>query len=258
MQKVALITGASSGIGLELARECARHGHDLVLVARRADKLQQLADELKGEHGIEVQVLVADLSKLDNCDQIYGQLKETGVEVEYLLNNAGFGDYGSFADGDGERQMQMIQLNIAALTRLTRLYLPDMQARRRGYVLNVASTAAFQPGPMLAVYFASKAYVLHFSEAIANELQGTGVSVTALCPGATASEFAQVANAERSLLFNVRKLPTSATVARYGYRAMIKKRRVAVHGLLNKLLSQSVRLAPRRLTTAIARRMMAD
>ncbi len=258
MQNVALITGASSGIGLELARECARHGHDLVLVARRANKLEQLAAELKGEHGIEVQVLAADLSVLSNCDQIYGQLKETGIEVEYLLNNAGFGDYGSFADGDGERQMQMIQLNVAALTRLTRLYVPDMQAQRKGYVLNVASTAAFQPGPMLAVYFASKAYVLHFSEAIANELQGTGVSVTALCPGATQSEFAQVANAERSLLFNFRKLPTSAAVARYGYRAMIKKRRVAVHGLFNKLLSQSVRLSPRRLTTAIARRMMAD
>ena len=168
MQKTALITVASSGIGLELARECARHGHDLVLVARSGDKLEQLAQQLRAEHGIEVQTLAADLSILNNCDQLYGQLKETGVEVEYLVNNAGFGDYGPFVERDDERQQQMIALNIAALTQLTRLFVPDMIARRRGYVLNVASTAAFQPGPMMAVYFATKAYVLHFSEAIAN------------------------------------------------------------------------------------------
>lgn len=258
MQKTALITGASSGIGLELARECARHGHDLVLVARSGDKLVELARELREDHGVEVQTVASDLSVLGNCDQLYGQLKETGVEVEYLINNAGFGDYGPFVEGDDDRQQQMIALNIAALTKLTRLYLPDMIAQRKGYVLNVASTAAFQPGPMMAVYFATKAYVLHFSEAIGNELQGTGISVTALCPGSTESAFAKVANAERSLIFNMRTLPTSAVVASYGYKAMMRKKRVAIHGALNKMLAETVRLTPRALVTAITRRMMAD
>lgn len=258
MKKTALITGASSGIGLELARECARNGHDLVLAARSGDKLVQLAQELREGHGIEVQTIATDLSVLGNCDQLYGQLKETGVEVEYLINNAGFGDYGPFVERDAERQQQMIALNIAALTKLTRLFVPDMIARRKGYVLNVASTAAFQPGPMMAVYFATKAYVLHFSEALANELQGAGIGVTALCPGSTESEFAKVAQAERSLIFTMRTLPTSADVARYGYGAMIKKKRVAIHGALNKVLAGTVRFTPRRLVTAITRRMMAD
>lgn len=258
MGRTALITGASSGIGLELAREFARHGHDLVLVARRAERLEEIATSLRSEHGVEVCVLAFDLSVLENGRALHGVLAERGIQVDYLINNAGFGSYGPFVDGDSDRQQEMIALNIAALTQLTRLFVPAMVARRSGCVLNVASTAAFQPGPMMAVYFATKAYVLHFSEAIANELKDTGVSVTALCPGSTESEFASSANAERSLIFTMRTLPSSAAVARYGYRAVHKQKRVAVHGALNRLLVQLVRFTPRALVTAIARRMMAD
>lgn len=256
MPGTVLITGASSGIGLELARECARHGHDLVLVARRADRLEEAAAELRER--VQVEVVVSDLSQLNACQALYDRLAEREIAVDYLVNNAGFGLYGPFVEGDADRQQEMIALNIAALTQLTRLFAADMRARRRGHVLNVASTAAFQPGPMMAVYFATKAYVLHFSEAIDNELKGTGVGVTALCPGSTESEFAETAQADRSLIFTMRTLPTSADVARYGYRVMMGKKRVAVHGLLNKFLVQTVRLTPRNLVTAIARRMMAD
>ncbi len=258
MHRTALITGASSGIGLELAREFARHGHDLVLVARRAERLEEIATALRSDHGVEVCALAYDLSVLDNGCALHGVLTERGIQIDYLINNAGFGSYGPFVEGDAARQQEMIALNIAALTQLTRLFVPDMVARRSGCVLNVASTAAFQPGPMMAIYFATKAYVLHFSEAIANELRGTGVSVTALCPGSTESDFARTANAERSLIFTMRTLPSSADVARYGYRAAHKKKRVAVHGVLNKALVQLVRFTPRRLVAAIARRMMAD
>jgi short-subunit dehydrogenase len=258
MQRTVLITGASSGIGLELARECAQHGHDLVLVARRAERLEELAATLRSDHGVEVCVLVYDLSVLSNAQALYDVLAERGIQIEYLINNAGFGTYGPFVESDAIRQQEMIALNIAALTQLTRLFAADMVTRRFGRVLNVASTAAFQPGPMLAVYFATKAYVLHFSEAIDNELGGTGVRVTALCPGSTESEFAQTAQADRSLIFTMRRLPTSADVARFGYRAMIGKKRVAIHGLLNKFLVQLVRVMPRTFVTAVARRMMAD
>ncbi|MEC8137374.1 MAG: SDR family oxidoreductase [Pseudomonadota bacterium] len=256
MPGTVLITGASSGIGLELARECTRHGHGLVLVARRADRLEEAAAELRER--VQVEVVVSDLSERNACQALYDRLDEREIEVDYLVNNAGFGLYGPFVEGDAARQQEMIALMIAALTQLTRLFAADMRARRRGRVLNVASTAAFQPGPMMAVYFATKAYVLHFSEAIDNELKGTGVRVTALCPGSTESEFAETAQADRSLIFTMRTLPTSADVARYGYRVMRGKKRVAIHGLLNKFLVQAVRLTPRSLVTAIARRMMAD
>ncbi len=258
MKKTALVTGASSGIGLELARECASNGHDLVVVARRKDRLQAFAETILNDFDVEVNVIVKDLSTDGSRKNLFDQLESQGIEINYLINNAGFGDYGPFVDSDLNRQIEMINLNVVALTELTRLFLPGMVNRGQGAILNVASTAAFQAGPMMSVYFATKAFVLHFSEAVANEVYATGVRVVALCPGTTESEFADTAQAERSLMFNMRKLPTSKQVARYGYVSMVKGKRVAVHGLLNKVLTFFVRLVPRRVVTAIARQMTAD
>lgn len=258
MKKTALVTGASSGIGLELARECASNGHDLVVVARRKDRLQAFAETILNDFDVEVNVIVKDLSTDGSRKNLFDQLESQGIEINYLINNAGFGDYGPFVDSDLNRQIEMINLNVVALTELTRLFLPGMVNRGQGAILNVASTAAFQAGPMMSVYFATKAFVLHFSEAVANEVHATGVRVVALCPGTTESEFAGTAQAERSLMFNMRKLPTSKQVARYGYVSMVKGKRVAVHGLLNKVLTFFVRLVPRRVVTAIARQMTAD
>lgn len=258
MKKTTLVTGASSGIGLELARECAANGHDLVIVARREERLEDFAKTVRKEFDVNVNIVVMDLSVDGSRKNLFDQVKSQNIEIDYLINNAGFGDYGPFVDSNLDRQIEMVNLNVMALTELTRLFLPDMVGRRQGAILNVASTAAFQAGPMMSVYFATKAFVLHFSEAVANEVHQTGVRVVALCPGTTESEFADIAQAERSLMFNMRKLPTSKQVARYGYVSMIKGKRVAVHGLLNKILIFSVRLVPRKVVTAIARRMTAD
>ena len=258
MKKTTLVTGASSGIGLELARECAANGHDLVIVARRQERLEDFAQTVRKEFDVNVNIVVMDLSVDGSRKNLFDQVKSKNIEIDYLINNAGFGDYGPFVDSNLDRQIEMVNLNIVALTELTRLFLPDMIGRRQGAILNVASTAAFQAGPMMSVYFATKAFVLHFSEAVANEVHQTGVRVVALCPGTTESEFADTAQAERSLMFNMRKLPTSKQVASYGYVSMIKGKRVAVHGLLNKVLTFFVRLVPRKVVTAIARRMTAD
>jgi short-subunit dehydrogenase len=255
MKRTALVTGASSGIGEELARCLAADGWDLVLVARSGAKLESLAGELATKHGAASIVLAEDLNDRAAPARIAATLTARGAAIDALINNAGFGTVGPFAEGELDNQLEMVEVNIAALTRLTRLFLPAMVERRRGQVLNVASTAAFQPGPMMAVYYASKAYVLSFSEALADELRFTGVTVTALCPGPTASGFAAVAGSEKSRLFRARPPMSSAAVAAYGYRAMLRGRRVAVPGLINKLLAQAVRISPRRLVTAITRRL---
>src|SRR6202795_3291921 len=187
--KTALITGASFGIGHELAGIFAREGYNLVLVARTADKLRQLASDLEKTHGTRSLILAGDLSSPGAAAYIHDQTTRAELAVDVLVNNAGFGQFGLFAENDLEECLQQIQLNITTLTHLTRLYLPDMLSRKSGRILNVASTAAFQAGPLMAVYYATKAYVLHFSEAIANELEGTGVTVTCLCPGPTSTEF---------------------------------------------------------------------
>ena len=251
----ALITGSSSGIGFELALCFARDGHDLVLVARREDLLQSLADELRQAHRVTVRVLAADLTQPEAPAEIFAQLAAERVEVEFLVNNAGLGEYGLFHQTDWRREVQSIQVNLFALTYLTKLFLPPMLARRRGRILNVASTAAFQPGPLMAVYFATKAYVLSFSEAIANELHGTGVTVTALCPGPTHSGFQDAAAMQQAGLFHRPQIASSAEVAAYGYRAMQRGKRVAIHGWLNRLLAASVRFTPRALVTDVARWM---
>ena len=258
LKNTTLVTGASSGIGLELARECAVNGHDLVIAARRQQRLEDFAKIIRKEFSVNVYIFAIDLSVAGSRKKLFDQIKALDIQVDYLINNAGFGDYGPFKDSDLDRQIEMINLNIVALTELTHMFLPDMVERRAGAILNVASTAAFQAGPMMSVYFATKAFVLHFSEAIANELYETGVRVVALCPGTTESEFADIAQAERSLMFNMRRLPTSEQVARFGYVSMVRGKRVAVHGFLNKILTFAVRLVPRRIVTAIARRMTAD
>jgi short-subunit dehydrogenase len=239
----ALITGASSGIGLEMARLMAADKVDLVLVARSEDKLQTLADELKSKHEVAVAVIACDMATPNAAQTIVEAL--AGKPIDYLVNNAGFGDFGAFAERDWNKLNEMVQLNITALTQLTHLLLPTFLARGSGRILNVASTAAFQPGPWMAVYYATKAYVLSFSDALSYELRNTGISVTTLCPGATVSGFQALAEMENSKLVRGKKLPTADEVASYGYRKMLGGRGVVIHGLFNWLLAQSVRITPR-------------
>jgi short-subunit dehydrogenase len=253
-RKTALITGASFGIGQELAGIFAREGYSLVLVARTADKLRQLASELEKAHGTRSLILASDLAAPGAAAYVYDQTTRADITVDVLVNNAGFGQFGLFAENDLEECMQQIQLNITTLTHLTRLYLPEMLARKSGRILNVASTAAFQPGPLMAVYYATKAYVLHFSEAIANELQGSGVTVTCLCPGPTVTEFHKRANMLSSRMLQFGAMD-ARTVAEDGYRALIAGKPVAISGFRNWLLAQSVRFTPRRLVIAIARKL---
>jgi short-subunit dehydrogenase len=242
---VALITGASGGIGLELARLCAKGGHDLILVARHQTKLEEIAKYLSGMYQIRVELIMADLSDAETPAAIVDTAASRGMVVDVLVNNAGFGDWGLFGRADLERQLEMIQVNVTALTQLTRLLLPGMITRRKGRILNVASTAAFAPGPLMAVYYATKAYVLSFSEAIGNELSGTGITVTALCPGPTRTGFATTAGLVGSNLFNGPNVMGVESVAAAGYRGMMRGRMVVVPGMANKLLIQSIRISPR-------------
>jgi len=252
-RQTALITGASFGIGTEFARIFAREGYNLVLVARSADKLRQLASELEKAHGTRSLILAADLTDPGAAAYVLDQTTRADIQVDVLVNNAGFGQYGLFAENDLEECLRQIQLNATTLTHLTRLYLPAMIERKSGGILNVASTAAFQPGPLMAVYFATKAYVLHFSEALANELHGTGVTVSCLCPGATVTEFHKRAKATGMNLLKFGAMDAS-DVAEDGYRAFVAGKPVVISGFKNWLLAQSVRFSPRRLVTAIARK----
>jgi uncharacterized protein len=247
-----LITGASSGIGLELARIFAANRHDVILVARSEDKLRGLARECEAS-GVRAHVIPADLAKAGAARAIVEGVEKLGVEIDILVNNAGFGVYGKFVETSLATELEMIQVNIVALTELTKRCLPGMVARRRGRILNVASTAAFLPGPLMAVYYATKAYVLSFSEAIANELEGTGVTVTALCPGPTASGFQAAASLEESKLVAGRTLPTSRAVAESGYEALMAGRVVHVVGVSNKATVLSARLFPRAVMRKVVR-----
>ena len=243
----ALVTGASSGIGLEIARILAKD-HDVVLAARRADKLEALATEIGG-----ARVIAVDLADPAGPRRLVAEVPA----VDVLVNNAGFGDFGPFADAAESRLDEMIELNVGALTRLTRAYLPGMCERGRGRVLNVASTASFQPGPLMAVYYATKAYVLSLSEALAEETRGTGVTVTALCPGPTASGFQAGAAMENSRLVKGRKLPSAASVAAFGVKAMQRGEVVAVPGFANKAMAASIRVSPRPVVRRLVHRMQA-
>lgn len=251
----ALVTGASSGIGRDIARELARRGHPLVLTARRAEALQALAAELRSAHGVDVQVLPADLGAPGGADALADALAAHGLAIGVLVNNAGFGVFGRHVDTDPAAEDEMLRVNIGALTRLTKRLLPAMVAARRGAVLNIASTAAFQPGPYMAVYYATKAYVLSYSEALAEELRGSGVTVTAVCPGPTASGFQDKAAMQASALVKGKRLPTAAEVAAFAVRAMVQGKRVAVPGWGNRLMAFSVRLTPRAVVTWLVARL---
>jgi uncharacterized protein len=255
MKNIALITGASNGIGLELAKVHASKGGDLVLVARNKARLDELKSELEAQYKISVYTIGKDLATDNAALDIYNEMKSKNIQIDYLINNAGFGDFGMFVETDWNKELQMINLNITSLTQFCKLFLPDMVARKSGKVMNVASTAAFQSGPGMAVYYATKAYVLSFSEAIDNEVSDKGVTVTALCPGATESGFQAAAAMEESKLVKGKKLPTSKEVAEYGYKAMLRGKTVAIHGLMNAFLANSVRFMPRAVVVKVTRMM---
>jgi hypothetical protein len=250
----ALVTGGTSGIGRELATLLARDGHPLVFVARKQDDLNEVARELQERHGVAVETMAADLSRPEAVEEVVAALERRGTAVEILVNNAGFASYGPFAESDLDHELAMIGVNVAALTHLSRRFLPAMLARRRGRILNVASTAAFQPGPLMAVYYATKAYVLSFSEALAEEVRGSGVTVTALCPGPTATGFQERASLEDSKLFRG-NLMDAGTVAAVGYAGLKAGKGVVIPGARNWLLAEAVRFAPRRVATGLVRRM---
>ncbi len=248
--KTALITGASSGIGYELAKVFAKNKINLVIVARRENKLKELSKELIST-GVSIQVLPIDLSLPQSAGEVFNFCESCRIKIDYLVNNAGFGDYNLFAESELTKQEQMINVNITALTHLTHLFLPSMQARKYGRILNVASTAAFLPGPNMSVYFATKAFVLSFSEALSSEFEGSGITVTALCPGATESEFMKVSGMRNSQLIKGKKLPGSAEVAEYGYDALMNGKVVAIHGMNNSLMVSALRFLPRSLVRKI-------
>lgn len=251
----ALITGASNGIGFELAKIHASKGDDLVLVARSKSKLDELKTDLQNQYKVKVYVIGKDLSAHNSAQEVYEETTRQKIQIDYLINNAGFGDFGMFAEADWDKQLQMINLNITTLTQFTKLYLQDMLRRKSGKIMNVASTAAFQSGPTMAVYYATKAYVLSFSEAVDNEVSDKGITVTTLCPGATESGFQAAAAMEESALVKGKKLPTAKEVAEYGYRSMMKGKTVAIHGLKNYLLANSVRFTPRALVVKLTRKI---
>jgi short-subunit dehydrogenase len=254
MKQTALVTGASNGIGYELTKLLAQDGYDLVLVARSESKLQQMAQELRALHGVAVKVIAKDLGLPSAPQEIFAELQAASVHVDLLVNNAGYGMYGYFAETDLAEDLGMIQLNITALTHLTKLFLPGMIAKRQGKIMNVASTAAFQPGPLMAVYYATKAYVLSFSEALANEVEAQGITVSAFCPGPTSTGFGERAQLGQSKLFESGVMD-AASVARIGYAGWQKGQTVIVPGFKNQMLASSVRFMPRKTVVKVVRKV---
>lgn len=246
----ALVTGASAGLGTEFARLFAADGHNVVLVARRKERLEQLKAELEKAHGISALVVAADLAQRRAVQQVF----DAAGEVDFLVNNAGFGSNGPFVEQDTDSELNMIAVNVGALVHLTRLFVPQMIERGFGRILNIGSLAGFQPGPFMATYYASKAFVNHFSEALSCELDGTGVSVTVSCPGPVATEFGSIAGNDRSNLFKG-GAASAGDIARHAYDAMMKGRRMAIPGLKNKLMVQSLRVSPRAVVNRIAARL---
>lgn len=246
MNETVLITGASGGFGLEFARIFAKDGYNLVLTARNAERLHDLKAKLMRLHPqIEVATFAQDLAEPDAPQRIYDFTVEQGITVDILINNAGFGDWGKFAGSDWQKQADMIKLNVMAMTHLTHLYLPDMLARGKGRIMNLGSVASFIPGPMMSVYYASKAYVLSFTEALSEETRGTGVRLMALCPGPTDTGFAKTAEFGRKGLFDNKNNLTAAQVAQVGYTKLMKNKVIAIPGTLNSMLPTALRVAPR-------------
>lgn len=253
MEKYVLITGASSGIGYEFAKIFARENYNLILTARSEEKLDKLRNEILSMNKVSIVTIGKDLSNPTAAEEIYKEVSEKKLEIDILVNNAGFGTYGKFIDANPEKEIDMINLNIISLVKLTHLFLQDMKKMGKGKILNIASTAAFQPGPLMAVYYATKSFVLHFSEAIDEELLGSGITITTLCPGPTESGFQEAAQITQSKLVKGRKLPTSKEVAEFGYRKLMKGKRVAIHGKLNFIIANLIRFTPRNLVTKVVK-----
>lgn len=250
--KTALITGASSGIGYELAKLFANNHINLLLVSRNEKKLLELRDEFM-LNGIRVHVLVKDLALPQSAQEVFDFCKTHQIHIDYLINNAGFGDHGFFAESDWKKQEEMMNLNMVNLVHLTHLFLPGMIANKSGRIMNLASLAAFEPGPLMSIYYASKAFVLSFSEAISNELENTGVTVTALCPGPTQSGFWKAAGMESNKLIKDRKMPSSKDVALYGYNSLMSGKVIAIYGTRNKIMAAAIRFVPRFIIRKIVR-----
>ena len=250
-KRTALITGASVGIGRDLAVVAAEQGHDLVIVARNREQLDALATELREKFKVRVEVLPKDLAKPQAASELFEEIKQRNITIDILINNAGFGIGQRFDRTEVDPILGMVQVNVAALTHLMRLFLPQMIERKFGRIMNVASVAAYLPGPFLATYYATKAYVLSLSEAVAAELKHTGVTITAVCPGPTQTEFSKRANLDKAAGFKGPMMMDSMTVARIGYRAMMKGRRVSVTGIQNRMLVGLLKIVPRRMATAI-------
>jgi short-subunit dehydrogenase len=251
----ALVTGASSGLGREFALQLAQAGSNLVLVARRRDRLERLAGEIRERHDVQVDVVDADLTHEQARERLHADLDVAGKDVDVLVNNAGFGIYGPFHETPWERLASMIELDVTALAHLTRLFLPGMIERGSGHVLQVASTASFQPSPLYGAYAAAKSFVLLLGEAIGHELGATGVSCTVLCPGQSPTEFHQVSGQELTLYQRLTMMPP-ARIVRCGLRAMVKRRSSVMPGLVNRFLAWSNRFVPRRLSAIVAHMLM--
>ncbi|KQN99876.1 SDR family NAD(P)-dependent oxidoreductase [Paenibacillus sp. Leaf72] len=253
MGKTVLITGVSGGIGKELADRFAKGGYDLVLVARSESKLVELSKEYKKKYDTYATVIAKDVTLPGVPEGIFAELKEKGIVVDYLVNNAGFGLYGTFLETNLEQEMNMIDINIKALTIMTKLFLPDMVNRGQGGVMNVASLVSFFPGPMMSIYYATKAYVLSFTEALENELSGTGVTVTALCPGLTSTGFVARSGMGESKMFQSGAIMEAGQVAEEGYRGFIRGDTIIIPGARNRLMAFIPRLLPRKWVTRMVR-----
>lgn len=253
--KTALVTGASSGLGVDFARELAQMGANLILVARREERLKAVQAEIQAAHGVQVEVISMDLAQAGAPQVLYDQLKAAGKPVDVLVNNAGYGLFGMFTELPWEKQKSMLDLDIVALTHMTHLFLPDMVTRKFGAILQVASIGAYQPSPTYASYAAAKSYVLLFSEAVNYELRGTGVNVTTISPGVTATEFFKVAGQELTL-YQRMVMMESREVARQGIRAMQRQRSSLVPGFVNAAGVFMMRLLPRRRMAALSNMMM--
>lgn len=254
MNKTVLITGASSGIGMETAYEYASKGYDLIIVARRKVKLDEIKKSINEKYSCTVTVIPKDLSGMNSAEELYNDVKNMGLKTDILINNAGFGIKGQFIESEIKRDEEMMMLNMLTLTKLTKLFSADMVKNGGGTIINISSTAAFQAVPNLGIYSASKAFVLSFSEAIAFELKKHNIRVIAICPGATESEFAQVAGFGNT--FTKQSIPTSKDLAGFIYKSMGKNCPVAIHGLKNKFMVWSARFVPRQLVVKIAGMMI--
>lgn len=253
--KYALITGGSNGIGYELAKLAAADNYAIVLVARNEEKLKEVAVEITTNYKVSVKIIVKDLSNGSSAEEVFNQLEKENIAVEVLMNNAGYGDYGYFVNTNWEKEARMIMLNIYTITAFTKLFAKQMTMRGSGRILNVGSVAGYLSGPLMSVYYSTKAYVMSFSYAIANELKGSGVSLTLLCPGPVATNFENAAALDSSKLFKNFKPATAEFVARKAYKALMKGKMLVIPGMLNKIMVAMVRFTPRKLLTSVTRKM---